>query len=105
MTAERVYRVVVLGRDDVGTVASDGEMRYYLTECCGASAKGSEDGTVCRSCYSLTVDELQRCVGDAAEQVIDRWEFVPKPLVLTEVYGDGLPYGEWKARYLSAGAP
>lgn len=36
-------------------------MAYYLTGCCGASAKGVEHGVACRSCYSLIPDWM----GDA----------------------------------------
>ena len=31
---------------------------YYLTACCGASAKGAEKGTVCRACYTLIDSRL-----------------------------------------------
>jgi hypothetical protein len=50
--------VTILGRDDVGIVAEVAEgtwrMRYYLTDCCQASAKGSANsstGVCCRGCY------------------------------------------------------
>jgi hypothetical protein len=51
-------KVYVLGRDSIGWVADSEGMRYYLTDCCGASAKGSEVGIVCRSCYHLIPEEL-----------------------------------------------
>lgn len=35
----------------VGLAASDDGIIYLLTPCCGASAKGSGEGVVCRSCY------------------------------------------------------
>ena len=37
-------------------------MAYYLTTCCGASAKGSGGGVCCRSCYQ----EVEPWMGDAA---------------------------------------
>lgn len=99
--------VYVLGRDDVGVVAEYREpnrkpFRYYLTECCGASATGIEDGTACRNCYNL-VDPL---LGGCPDQIV-RWapntgtSFTPKPLELIDVYGDGIPYDDWKARLAS----
>ena len=33
-------------------------MVYLLTSCCGASAKGSEAGTVCRGCYKPVKDAM-----------------------------------------------
>lgn len=96
--------VIVLGRDDVGIVAESDGMRYYLTECCGASAKGGEYGTVCRACYEdidpalggLPDSELTVTVG-AGGWVTDL-DFKPVPLRLTEVFGDGIPYETWKAQ-------
>jgi hypothetical protein len=37
--------MLVAGSDDL-------TFRWYLTECCRASAKGSMDATVCRACYN-----------------------------------------------------
>lgn len=55
-------KVYVLGRDGIGWVADSEGMRYYLTDCCGASAKGSvasgEPAVVCRCCYVEVPDEL-----------------------------------------------
>lgn len=77
MTAVRI-----LGRDGIGWVAEDpscGGFRYYLTACCGASAKGSvaggEPATVCRSCYvevdpmlgDLPASDRCSCVGPCAD--------------------------------------
>lgn len=31
---------------------------WYLTDCCDASAKGSECGTVCRACYRPVCSSL-----------------------------------------------
>ncbi len=111
--------VFVLGRDAVGTVAEDRELdppfRYYLTECCGASAKGLEDYVGCRACYAEIDPSLGGCPDKGTvlvkhkpdsgsgirDDVLDGWwVFVDVPLALAEVYGDGLPYDEWKARYL-----
>ena len=49
------FTVRLVGRDEIGYVAQiDGwDHRYYLTDCCGASAKGVERGVACRSCYRL----------------------------------------------------
>lgn len=82
--------VFVIGRTEVGVVAEDrdprytsgGVLRYYLTDCCGASAKGCDGYVGCRSCYA----EVDPGLGGLPE-----WD----PLV--EVYGDGLAYDEWKA--------
>lgn len=102
--------VFVLGRDAVGTVAEDRDpgykdgkpFRYYLTDCCGASAKGcgpyteDDEGYVgCRACYTEIDPALGGCPGLGPD-----WE--PVPLDLLEVYGDGIPYDEWRARYLTA---
>lgn len=45
--------VTVIGRCKTGMVATDGQMVWFLTDCCAASAKGLEDGVGCRSCYEL----------------------------------------------------
>jgi len=39
------------------TFGTDGVGYWALTACCGASAKGAEDATVCRSCYQ-EIDSL-----------------------------------------------
>lgn len=85
--------VIILGRDGVGIVAEGYGMRYYLTDCCGASAKGSVGGengmgaTVCRSCYY----EIDYALGGIPD----------KPLV--KVFGDGITYEDWaKARAILA---
>lgn len=108
--------VYVLGRDRVGVVAEDRSLtppfRYYLTPCCGASAKGLEDYVGCRACYAeidsalggtpdsrtvLVKEQPER--GGMRDNTFDGWwVFQDKPLDLVEVYGDGLPYDEWKAR-------
>lgn len=50
-------QVMIVGRDDIGLIAStDGGFRYYLTDCCLASAKGSMGVVCCRACYE-EVDE------------------------------------------------
>lgn len=76
--------VIVLGRDDIGVIAemTDTRMRYYLTECCGASAKGSMGTVVCRACYV----EIDWSLGDLPDDGA-----IPVP------FGDGLPYDTWKA--------
>jgi hypothetical protein len=40
------------GIPDVEFVESYGQV-YALTDCCQASATGTDDGTACRSCYDL----------------------------------------------------
>lgn len=120
--------VFVLGRDKVGIVAEDrdpgykdGPFRYYLTECCGASAKGLEDYVGCRSCYT----EIDPAIGGTPDRdtvlvkqpkddkpegaicwddVVGPGWWVSKkvPLNLIEVYGDGLPYDEWKRTLFAA---
>ena len=45
---------VYVGRDDVGRIYEGHGMRWYVTECCTASAKGSAGsptGVCCRACY------------------------------------------------------
>lgn len=45
----------IVGHDAYGLAyafASDGTL-YYPTPCCGASAKGLEDGVGCRACYRM----------------------------------------------------
>lgn len=98
--------IFVLGRDSVGTVAEDRSMtpafRYYLTECCGASAKGMADYVGCRSCY----EPIDEALGDVPDRdmrlTATGLEIVEVPLALVEVFGDGLPYDVWKARARTA---
>lgn len=90
--------VTVLGRDAIGVVAESEGMRYYLTECCGASAKGMEGYIGCRSCYAEIDPQLGDVPDQRMVQVDGRWTFVPKPMHLLAVYGDGIPYDEWKKR-------
>src|SRR3954464_12224669 len=106
-TPDRAPTVFVLGRDELGVVAESREFdepfRYYLTECCGASAKGLENYIGCRSCYAEIDPSLGGCPG--SEQRLKPggditrygdWEWIDVPLNLVEVYGDGLPYDVWK---------
>jgi hypothetical protein len=50
--------VMIVGRDEVGLLAESADLpgfRYYLTDCCLASAKGSANsptGVCCRACYA-----------------------------------------------------
>lgn len=44
---------VPIDEDDVGLIAECEWGLLYLTDCCGASAKGVEDGVACRNCYQL----------------------------------------------------
>ncbi len=85
--------VTVLGRDATGYLVAEAvetmsngkvwSMRYYLTECCLASAKGLEDCTGCRACYQ----EIDPMLGGP---VLDG--------PLAEPFGDGLPYDTYKAK-------
>lgn len=92
------YNVVtVVGRDEVGVIAQSDGMSYYLTECCGASAKGCDGYIGCRACYQEidpelggTPDSVHRWDPQTHKLTIER-----KPLRLTEVYGDGIPYDKW----------
>ena len=43
---------------DGGTFAACDGIVYFLTDCCKASAKGTERGTCCRSCYRLIDERL-----------------------------------------------
>lgn len=95
--------VFVLGRDAVGIVAEDRDpgfkdgkpFRFYLTDCCYASAKGCEGYTGCRACYGEIDPNLGGCPGLGGTL----WNPVEVPLNLTEVFGDGLPYDEFVARF------
>lgn len=92
---------IVLGRDAVGVIAESDGMRFYLTECCGASAKGLEDYIGCRSCYG----EIDPSLGGVPDkEALTNWSTDPptfggfrdKPIVWVEIFGDGLPYETWK---------
>jgi hypothetical protein len=48
---------VMLANDGLGRLVVCDGMCYYLTECCGASGKGSGEGIVCRSCYRPVGDQ------------------------------------------------
>lgn len=90
--------VRVLGRDAVGTVAESDGLRYYLTDCCGASAKGCDGYTGCRACHA-EVDPALGGIPDGAF-VTDgpgSTRYVKRPLTLVTVYGDGLDYDAWRA--------
>ncbi len=53
--------VTIVGDDGVGLVAESASMpgfRYYLTDCCLASAKGSMGAVVCRCCHQEIDDAL-----------------------------------------------
>jgi hypothetical protein len=77
--------VIVLGRTEVGAVAEGYGMRYYLTDCCGASATGTCSGDVaCRSCYR----DVDPGLGG-----LPVWD----PFV--ETYGDGISYDSWVSMY------
>lgn len=87
MTAQ-AEKVLVLGRDAVGIVAENGFMRFYLTDCCGASAKGMEHGVGCRACHR----GIDPWLGDAGA---NGENLCGGPLI--EVFGDGLDYNDWMA--------
>ena len=89
-TTDPDLAVVVLGIDAIGTVAESHGMRYYLTDCCGASVTGTADYVGCRSCYVQVPWELDDAA--AAGQRLSGG-------ALNVVYGDGLPYDEWMARF------
>ena len=45
---------VIIGYDEVGMIAEYDGQPFYITDCCGASAKGSANsrtGVCCRACY------------------------------------------------------
>jgi len=54
--------VEILGRDNLSVIARDTDidMAYRLTNCCGATGKGSEveSGVVCRACYRQVDSEF-----------------------------------------------
>lgn len=88
---------LVLGRDAVGIVAEADGTRYYLTECCLASAKGFSDCTGCRACCTEIDPRLGGIPDGDLRYVNGRLEFVAKPLALIEIFGDGIPYAEFAA--------
>jgi hypothetical protein len=79
--------VTVLGRDATGCVAESDGMRYYLTDCCAASAKGCDGYVGCRACYRPIDDAL----GGAA--MAPEWPGGP----LVTVFGDGILSGQYRA--------
>ena len=87
--------VIVLGRDRVGIVAEHEGFRYYLTECCAASAKGMQDYVGCRSCYDEIDPALGGCPDKEMVLVDGKWTFRDVPLELTEVFGDGIPWEQF----------
>lgn len=54
-TADTNGELIHVGRDEIGGLACtpDSTFMWYLTDCCGASAKGTEAGICCRRCYHL----------------------------------------------------
>lgn len=72
--------VLVIGRDAVGVIAECEGFRYYVTDCCGASATGTDYGIACRKCRHVVSEML----GGVPEQ-------------LTKVFGDGIPWETWAA--------
>lgn len=70
--------VIALGRNEIGIIAESEGMRYYLTECCAASAKGSGEGVVCRACYQYIDERLGGLPAQSGP--------VPVP------FGDGVPH-------------
>lgn len=95
MTTTTDHEVIVLGRDHIGTIAEGDGMRYYLTECCGASAKGCDGYVGCRACHQPIDDALG---GLPRQPEGSAYSGFGGPLV--EVYGDGITYDEWKVRYM-----
>lgn len=91
VTRAMLDETTVLGRDEVGIVAEADGFRYYLTDCCGASAKGCGDGvTACRACY----EEIDDALGGCPERDTTSPWFRP----FLEVYGDGIPWTAWAER-------
>jgi hypothetical protein len=89
MTTSFDETVMVLGRDEVGLVAEIASgLRYYLTDCCGASAKGCDGYVGCRACYRPIDDRL----GGAAMAPA-----LPSGPLLV-VFGDGLTHDQYKAQ-------
>jgi hypothetical protein len=61
MTATIISTNAIASDPIGGLLTSDGTIVYYLTECCGASGKGSAGsytGVVCRSCYDVVPASL-----------------------------------------------
>ncbi len=53
------HAVQILGADAEGKIVAESEgFRYYLTNCCFASATGSGDGVVCRECHKPVSSEF-----------------------------------------------
>jgi hypothetical protein len=101
----------VLGRNEIGVVAeTEDGFRFYLTPCCGASAKGMEDYIGCRACYREVDSALGGIPAEAGSpgyQVVmsfggyDIREDGP----LIEVYGDGVPLEQWRRHGPGASVP
>lgn len=102
-------QAIVLGRDEVGVIAErhnevgvNGPWteRFYLTDCCGATAKGCDGYVGCRACYR----EIDPALGGTPGIDFVDGKFVDRgveSLDLVETFGDGIPYDEWKARRAS----
>lgn len=60
---DRHGRKVRRDRDGLRYVTTPDSGTFYITECCDASAKGSDDGIVCRSCS----DEVDSRLGGTPE--------------------------------------
>lgn len=109
LSNNHVCVTLVLGHDEVGVIAQACETdgMYYLTPCCGASAKGMSNYVGCRSCYQPVDPRL----GDVPNEVLridilaegaERFRFEPRPgWEFTDVYGDGIPYDEWYEKVMS----
>lgn len=53
------HAVQILGSDSEGKIVAESDgLRYYLTDCCFASATGSANGVVCRECYKPVSSEF-----------------------------------------------
>jgi len=47
---EFIGKYLVWGEDEIAVYASEG-VKYPVTDCCQATAKGTDWGTCCRVCY------------------------------------------------------
>ena len=63
-----------IGRLVVTQIGPGANMVHYLTDCCGASAKGGERGTICRACYHDIDDELGYAWMADDQSAWDDWE-------------------------------
>ena len=91
------------GLDDVGAYT----LLYPLTECCGASGKGSESstGVVCRSCY----EEVPALYGGCVKLSESAADWLVRAAAMTN-NGGGIPdeghlYGETDCEKASCEAP